>query len=26
LFAVSSFDQIYEAMHQAEQRALNGRL
>ncbi len=26
LFAVSSFDQIYEAMHEAEQRALEGRL
>jgi phenylalanine-4-hydroxylase len=26
LFAVSSFDQIYEAMHEAEQRALQGRL
>ncbi len=26
LFAVSSFDQIYEAMHQAERRALEGRL
>ncbi len=26
LFAVSSFDQIYEAMHQAEKRALNGSL
>lgn len=26
LFAVSSFEQIYEAMHQAEQRALCGRL
>ncbi|HEY6489124.1 MAG: phenylalanine 4-monooxygenase [Terracidiphilus sp.] len=26
LFAVSSFDQIYEAMHEAEQRALSGRL
>jgi phenylalanine-4-hydroxylase len=26
LFAVSSFDQIYEAMHEAERRALQGRL
>jgi len=26
LFAVSSFDQIYEAMHEAERRALNGTL
>lgn len=26
LFAVESFDQIYEAMYQAEQRALQGRL
>jgi phenylalanine-4-hydroxylase len=26
LFAVSSFDQIYEAMHQAERRAREGRL
>jgi phenylalanine-4-hydroxylase len=26
LFAVSSFDQIYEAMHEAEQRTLQGRL
>lgn len=26
LFAVESFDQIYEAMHEAEQRALAGRL
>jgi phenylalanine-4-hydroxylase len=26
LFAVSSFDQIYEAMHEAEQRALQGQL
>jgi phenylalanine-4-hydroxylase len=26
LFAVSSFDQIYEAMHEAERRTLNGRL
>lgn len=26
LFAVRSFDQIYEAMHEAEQRALSGRL
>ena len=26
LFAVSSFDQIYEAMHEAERRALSGRL
>lgn len=26
LFAVSSFDQIYEAMHEAEQRALAGTL
>jgi phenylalanine-4-hydroxylase len=26
LFAVSSFDQIYEAMHEAEQRAARGRL
>ena len=26
LFAVESFDQIYEAMHEAEQRALLGRL
>jgi phenylalanine-4-hydroxylase len=26
LFAVESFDQIYEAMHQAEHRALQGRL
>jgi phenylalanine-4-hydroxylase len=26
LFAVSSFDQIYEAMHEAERRALHGRL
>lgn len=26
LFAVSSFDQIYEAMHEAELRALSGRL
>ena len=26
LFAVSSFDQIYEAMHEAERRALAGRL
>jgi phenylalanine-4-hydroxylase len=26
LFAVSGFDQIYEAMHEAEQRAAHGRL
>jgi phenylalanine-4-hydroxylase len=26
LFAVSSFDQIYEAMHEAERRALRGQL
>jgi phenylalanine-4-hydroxylase len=26
LFAVSSFDQIYEAMHEAERRAASGRL
>ena len=26
LFAVSSFDQIYEAMHEAERRVLHGRL
>ena len=26
LFAVSSFDQIYEAMHEAEKRAMSGRL
>jgi phenylalanine-4-hydroxylase len=26
LFAVSSFDQIYEAMHEAERRAVYGRL
>ena len=26
LFAVSSFDQIYEAMHEAEQRAVSGSL
>jgi phenylalanine-4-hydroxylase len=26
LFAVSSFDQIYEAMHEAEHRASTGRL
>jgi phenylalanine-4-hydroxylase len=26
LFAVSSFDQVYEAMHEAERRALNGTL
>lgn len=26
LFAVQSFDQIYEAMHEAEQRAIDGRL
>ncbi len=26
LFAVTSFDQIYEAMHEAERRALNGTL
>jgi phenylalanine-4-hydroxylase len=26
LFAVSSFDQIYEAMHEAERRAADGRL
>ena len=26
LFAVDSFDQIYEAMHEAEKRARNGRL
>jgi phenylalanine-4-hydroxylase len=26
LFAVESFDQIYEAMYEAEQRAVNGRL
>ena len=26
LFAVSSFDQIYEAMHEAERRALAGQL
>jgi phenylalanine-4-hydroxylase len=26
LFAVSSFDQIYEAMHEAERRALQGQL
>ena len=26
LFAVSSFDQVYEAMHEAERRAKNGRL
>jgi phenylalanine-4-hydroxylase len=26
LFAISSFDQIYEAMHKAEQRAANGCL
>lgn len=26
LFAVSSFDQIYESMHEAERRAVNGRL
>lgn len=26
LFAVSSFDQIFEAMHEAERRASNGRL
>lgn len=26
LFAVSSFDQIYEAMHEAERRVLQGRL
>lgn len=26
LFAVNSFDQVYEAMHEAERRAMNGRL
>ena len=26
LFAVSSFEQVYEAMHEAERRAMNGRL
>jgi phenylalanine-4-hydroxylase len=26
LFAVSSFDQIYEAMHESERRAMSGRL
>jgi phenylalanine-4-hydroxylase len=26
LFAVDSFDQIYEAMHEAERRVLQGRL
>lgn len=26
LFAVSSFDQVYEAMHETERRALSGRL
>jgi phenylalanine-4-hydroxylase len=26
LFAVSSFDQVYEAMHEAEERALRGEL
>jgi hypothetical protein len=26
LFAVDSFDQIYEAMHEAEKRARAGRL
>jgi phenylalanine-4-hydroxylase len=26
LFAVESYDQIYEAMHQAERRAMSGRL
>jgi len=26
LFAVSSFDQIYESMHEAEKRAMSGRL
>ena len=26
LFAVSSFDQVYEAMHEAERRAMSGRL
>jgi phenylalanine-4-hydroxylase len=26
LFAVSSFDQIYEAMHEAERRAISGTL
>jgi len=26
LFAVSSFDQIYDAMHEAERRAMGGRL
>jgi phenylalanine-4-hydroxylase len=26
LFAVSSFDQIYEAMHEAAHRARSGRL
>jgi phenylalanine-4-hydroxylase len=26
LFVVSSFDQIYESMHEAEKRALSGRL
>jgi phenylalanine-4-hydroxylase len=26
LFAVNSFDQVYEAMHEAERRALLGRL
>jgi hypothetical protein len=26
LFAVSSFDQIYKAMHEAERRALQNRM
>lgn len=26
LFAVGSFDQVYEAMHEAERRAMSGRL
>ncbi len=26
LFAVSSFDQIFDAMHEAERRAMQGRL
>jgi phenylalanine-4-hydroxylase len=26
LFAVSSFDQIYEAMHEAERRAISNKL
>jgi phenylalanine-4-hydroxylase len=26
LFAVNSFDEVFEAMHEAERRALSGRL